>query len=132
MKHYTEHVRLLIDAASEAAGVEIQPADFLEALVKRLPAPQKRAVGVRRYQGLVPLSPAGLRELLAGARNRELSNILARVLLRVLGPDSTLRESYPIYVAFAKRLGLTPWSLPYYRRYAFGYVRRSASSHVLL
>ena len=133
-KCYTEQIQMLAEVAAEAAGVEsVDPLAILAALAKRLPAPQKRGPGVSRYQGMAPLSPGGIRDMLCATANRRLANRVARVAIRVLGPDATLRESYPLYVAFAERLGLQPWAPGYFRKHAFGFrPYRKPVGHVLL
>jgi len=107
-------IELLLGAVEDAGGGQLDTARFLGALASRM----------EKAGGLKPVSISiGLRRLRlshARAKNLSLAQGVSRWALRALGPDTPLRNSYPLYVRLAEACGVKPWGFVWYQTHAYG------------
>lgn len=108
-------IELLLGAVEDAGGGRLDAACFLGALITRMEVagvaekPLSIAIGFRRLK----LSHAR-------AMNLKLAQLVSRWALHALGPDTPLRNSYPLYASLARASKVEPWGFVWFQTHAYG------------
>jgi hypothetical protein len=107
----------LVDVIEDVTGQRPDTHMLLEAIARRAAA--------SRTKRFIVLNKAHVMNIASSHANRVLANRVARWTLKVMGPDTPLLYSYPIFREMAVARGLKPWSFGLYRRHAWGYESRA-------